>query len=128
MSRARDIMSDQPVALRSSATVADAVELLHSLDIRHAPVINTQHEVVGMVSDRDLSAQVRAAKATPITEVMSSEVIAVAAEAETTEIIALMLEHKVGALPVLDGERRLLGIVSYLDLLRELHAHESSEQ
>jgi CBS domain-containing membrane protein len=53
--------------------------------------------------------------------IMSGNVITIDEETETTTVIELMLEHKVGALPVLNAEGALVGIVSYIDVLRELY-------
>ena len=51
---------------------------------------------------------------------MTADVLSVDVETDVTEIIELMLEHKIGALPVTDGDGGLVGIVSYMDVLREL--------
>jgi len=54
---------------------------------------------------------------TPLSEVMNSEVVSVDSGEDVVAAIDLMIEYRVGALPVLDG-RELVGIVSYVDLLR----------
>ena len=52
---------------------------------------------------------------------MSTAVISVGPETEVGEIIGLLLEHKIGALPVVEpGTREVLGIISYVDVLRAL--------
>jgi acetoin utilization protein AcuB len=52
---------------------------------------------------------------------MSPDVIAVAPEAELGEVVDLLLEHRVGAVPVVRPETgELIGIVSYIDVLRVL--------
>jgi acetoin utilization protein AcuB len=53
-----------------------------------------------------------------VTNIMSSDVISVISESDTSDLIDLMLEHRLGAIPVVD-EERLVGVVSYVDLLRE---------
>lgn len=59
----------------------------------------------------------------PVAEIMSSNVTSIDPEAEVEEIIDLMLENKVGALPVLDDHSgELVGIVSYVDVLRALRS------
>ena len=87
-----------------------------------------------MVSDRDLrNARIpytiqdgeagagRNELDSPITSVMTSDVISVGPETEVPELIDLMLEYRVGALPVVEEETGdLLGIVSYVDVLRRL--------
>ena len=57
--------------------------------------------------------------ATPAGKVMNSDVVTIEPDAELVEAIDLMLEHKIGAIPVIEGgSRKLLGIVSYIDILR----------
>ena len=87
-----------------------------------------------MVSDRDLArvdiarllnvegaGALRDELATPIVRVMASQVIAVGPEADIGEVIELLIEHKIGALPVVREEtREVLGIISYVDVLRAL--------
>jgi CBS domain-containing protein len=52
---------------------------------------------------------------------MSSEVIAVGPEADIGEVIDLLIEHRIGAVPVVQEEtREVLGIISYVDVLRAL--------
>jgi CBS-domain-containing membrane protein len=50
---------------------------------------------------------------------MSADVVATEPDTEMSELIAMLLEHKVGALPViLPGTRQIVGIVSYIDVLQ----------
>jgi acetoin utilization protein AcuB len=56
--------------------------------------------------------------ATPVIEVMSSNVISVDPDTELSDVIGLMLEHKIGAVPVVSaGTAEIVGIVSYIDVL-----------
>jgi acetoin utilization protein AcuB len=88
--------------------------------------------LVGMVSDRDLASldvarllttegadALKRELGTPVVDIMSSDVIFVQAEADLGEVVELMLESKVGAIPVVrPGTREVVGIVSYIDVLR----------
>jgi CBS-domain-containing membrane protein len=138
MSRAIDIMTATPATLPITSTVADAVQVLHTLDVRHVPIVDARGAIAGMFSDRDLRAlsiprtvndawfgEFRIALETKLASVMSADVITIEEDTETTEIIELMLEHKVGALPVLDADGLLAGIVSYVDVLRALYSLET---
>jgi acetoin utilization protein AcuB len=59
--------------------------------------------------------------ATPVAAIMPSSVIAVEPETELREVIGLLLEHKMGALPVVHPDTRaVLGIISYIDVFRAL--------
>jgi acetoin utilization protein AcuB len=135
MPTAKDLMTKDPVTLRVTATVKDAVELLQSMEIRHLPVVNAPDELIGMVSDRDLRSlsiprtaderwlgELRTALQEKISSVMTADVLSVEEEADASEIIDMMLEYKVGAVPVTDADGTLVGIVSYIDVLRELAA------
>ena len=133
MPTSRDLMTKRPVTLRVTSTVKDALHILQSMEIRHLPVVNEDSELVGMVSDRDLRSiaiprsldhrwfgELRIALEERITSIMTADVLCVEEEADATEIIELMLEHKIGAVPVTDADGTLVGIVSYIDVLREL--------
>jgi acetoin utilization protein AcuB len=130
---ARDLMTPDPLTVTPQASIAEAWDLMRELAVRHVPVVE-DGVLVGMLSDRDLArvsiAQVlrvegadalREELKTPIVEVMSTDVISVEPETEVGEVIGLLLEHKIGALPVVEaGTREVLGIISYVDVLRAL--------
>lgn len=120
----QEIMSENPIAIEANQTVREAMNRLLSEDIRHLPVLDNGL-LVGMLSDRDvrsiasatLSGEVSDQLAAPVSDLMTSDPITVDPEADVGEVIDLMIEHKVGALPVV-AEDRLVGIVSYVDVLR----------
>jgi CBS domain-containing protein len=137
---ARDLMTPDPVTTTPEASVAEAWDLMRELEIRHVPVVQ-RGALVGMLSDRDLGhldmARMvakegaeghRQGLATPIVNVMSSDVICVEPETELSEVIELLLEHKIGALPVVRPDtREVVGIVSYIDVLRVLRDQIEAE-
>jgi CBS domain-containing protein/gamma-glutamylcysteine synthetase len=102
------------------------VELVANLmkwkKIRHVPVEDAEHRLIGIVSTSRLVALIAdritdlGAKPIPVSEVMTTDVVTVAPETPTIEAMAKMRERKVGSLPVVqDG--RLVGIVTESDLL-----------
>lgn len=120
MNTAGEIMTQDVTAIRETAPLIDAVQALQELDVRHLPVINEAHEVVGILSDRDLSGvgDRPRALALPVSRVMSADVLVVELETELDDIIDVLTEFRVGAVPVVDADRRLAGMVSYVDVLR----------
>lgn len=133
MKTAAELMTENPVTIRVDAKVRDAVRILETLDIRHLPVVDEEGEVVGMVSDRDVrglmlpytmggeyAGTIQAGLDASLASIMSSDVLSVEMEADEAEVVDLMLDHKIGAVPVVDVEGTLVGIVSYLDVLRQL--------
>jgi acetoin utilization protein AcuB len=89
--------------------------------IRHVPVIE-DGVLVGMLSDRDVlfaAAEGRIDRRGSVVGVMTSDVLAVEPDTELSEVISIMLEGQVGAVPVVRaGTRDVVGIVSYVDVLR----------
>jgi len=130
---ARDLMTPDPLTVTPQASIAEVWDLMREVDVRHVPVVQAG-ALVGMLSDRDLARvdmarllkaegaeALRKELATPIVRVMSSDVISVEPDTEVGDVIALLLDHKIGALPVVEaGTREVLGIISYVDVLRAL--------
>jgi acetoin utilization protein AcuB len=128
---AKDIMTENPVTATELMSVAEALGILYELDVRHLPVVRGR-ELAGIVSDRDLRAftqgreddaidAIENARSATIGTFMNTDPVRVDPETDVTEIVELMLMHRVGAIPVADLDTGdLLGIVSYVDLLRVL--------
>jgi acetoin utilization protein AcuB len=129
--RAGALMTTHPVTVTTKATIAETLALMRDLDIRHVPVVE-HGALVGMLSDRDLAyldvgaslteagaTRLRRELSTPVVKAMSSDVIYVEPETDVSEVVALLLEHKIGAVPVVHPDSRaVVGIVSYIDVLR----------
>ncbi|HXW54070.1 MAG TPA: CBS domain-containing protein [Myxococcota bacterium] len=128
-----DIMTRHPAHIGSDASVFAALNLLKELDVRHLPVVDAG-ELVGMISDRDLQSlspteldEANLANSTfdltirlkqRVANLMNPNVFFVNPESPVAEVIDLMLDHRVGAIPVVDLDNSLVGIVSYFDILR----------
>lgn len=128
---ASELMTVDPVIVNPTSSIEAAIELLQEMTIRHLPVVNESGELVGIVSDRDLRAllvpyfhpqEVRetalARAGSPVSTIMSSDVVCASLEDDISVVTDLVLEHRVGAVPIVDAERLLVGIISYIDLLR----------
>ena len=128
---AKDIMTENPVTSTELMSVAEALGLLYELDVRHLPVVRGG-ELVGIISDRDFSAftgaaeddvidAVESARSSTVGNFMNTSPVKVDPETNVRDVVELMLLHRVGAVPVADLDTGdLLGIVSYVDLLRVL--------
>ena len=131
---AAELMTEDPRVIQLDAPVYDAVEMLQTLEVRHLPVVNEAGELVGMLSDRDLRAlmlpssllgaeavgSILARAAAPVSTIMSSDAVTVDPEDDVRDVIDRMLEHNIGAVPVVDADHTLVGIISYVDVLRRL--------
>jgi CBS domain-containing protein len=130
---AADVMTENPRTIEATDTIAQAVDALQSLEVRHLPVVNEEGDLVGMLSDRDLGPLMRGSiegeeaermvvplSRTRVADVMTSGVVSVDVDADVGEIVETMLEQRIGAVPVVDGEGAVVGIISYVDVLREV--------
>ena len=123
-----DVMTKDPLTVTSSETIGQADELMNANKIRQLPVVEAK-ELVGIVTDRDIRsflsgsllenpvARERALN-TEVQEVMTTEPITLAADDELQEAVELLIEQKVGGIPVVDDAEGLVGIVTYVDVLR----------
>jgi acetoin utilization protein AcuB len=131
--KARDVMTEGPASVRSTASLREAIDVLQSLNVRHLPVVDRHGELVGILSDRDLRKyslsdswsevpvdSVANRLETPVSGFMSTAVFAVDPEADVRDVANLMIDQQIGAVPVIDPDGTLIGIVSYVDMLREL--------
>jgi CBS domain-containing protein len=132
-SRVEDVMTREVITVDVGATIAEALDLLQRQEIRHLPVIR-DGEVVGMLSDRDLRAlgigmavddaqleRLRAKLSGRVSDLMSGNLVSVGPQDDLRDVVERMLDAKVGAVPVIDDDTEdLVGIVSYVDLLRLL--------
>jgi CBS-domain-containing membrane protein len=124
-------MSDEVFSVRDDQSVMEAVELMAACRIRHIPVVDEKGRVVGILSDRDVRSALgdpleaaqswpRAATQIPVSMAMTQDPIVVRTDAPLGVAVAQLLNRGVGALPVIDGEGRLAGMLSYLDVIRAL--------
>lgn len=128
----QEIMTGNPEYAEVSDPVRTVFLKLVEIDVRHLPIVD-EGELVGMISDRDLrgfilpmaseletvnTADARFERA--ISDLMQGDVISVSPSTEVGEVIDLMIDQRVGAIPVVDPVNgTLMGIVSYVDVIRE---------
>ena len=126
----RELMTGGLITVRPETSVQQARDLLAKERIRHLPVTGPGGVLAGIVTDRDirlnlpsratsLSAQEISHLLSRLTvgEIMTRSVVTIGPDRPVREGAQLMLDHKIGALPVLD-DGRLIGIITETDLVR----------
>jgi acetoin utilization protein AcuB len=123
-----DVMTKEPLTIAPGETIGQADELMSENNIRQIPVVNGR-DLVGIVTDRDIrsflsssllgdpEARERALRAT-VRDVMTTAPIFVSPNDDLEEAVELLIEEKIGGIPVVDEAKGLVGIVTYIDLLR----------
>lgn len=123
-----DVMTANPLTVKATESIGTADELMAENSIRQIPVV-ADGELVGIVTDRDIRAFLsdalvasperhEKAMRTPVRDIMTTEPLCVAPDDDLEEAIELLIEQKFGAIPVVDDAEGLVGIVSYVDVLR----------
>jgi CBS domain-containing protein len=105
-----------------TASVFDAVKLMAEKSIG-ALVVMDGEAIVGLVTERDYARKIvlmaRSSKETPVRDIMTSSVMCVRPERTSEECMALMTEHRVRHLPVMDNGK-LIGLISIGDLVKDV--------
>ena len=120
--RIQDIMSATAITISADADYSAAFEIMEEKDLHHVPVVNAAEEVVGLVTRRDLQLAARCFKEAPaeVSEVMHSPVLTISSKADLREAVDLMMEKRIGCLPVTNDGKHLVGMITETDLFRAL--------
>jgi len=127
--KARDLMTATPITTGPDTPVLEARQLMLGKRIRHL-LITDGPKLVGIVTDRDIRLNLPSPATSlsvwevnyllarlTVASVMTKALVTVSPDRDSRDVAVLMLDHKIGALPVVDGGR-LVGIITETDLLR----------
>jgi IMP dehydrogenase len=115
--RAESVMIHEPITILKNGTVNDALNLMKEYKIGGIPVVDQETNLIGIVTNRDLRFQQDMDRA--IEEVMTSENIITAPRNTTLAEAAEILQvHKIEKLPVVDGDNKLIGLITYKDITK----------
>ena len=117
--KVNEIITHDPEVIRPETALIEAAQKMKSLDIGMLPVCDGDR-LVGVITDRDITvrgvAQGYDPKTARVQEVMTPEVIYCFEDEDVKDVAKKMEEKQVRRLPVLNREKRLVGIVSLGDL------------
>jgi IMP dehydrogenase len=106
-----------PVTLSKDALVKDALQLMKENKIGGIPVIDEQRTLVGIVTNRDLRFEKQMSR--PIQEVMTSKNIVTTQDGTDLSVAEEILkENKIEKLPVVDSNNKLIGLITYRDIIK----------
>ncbi len=141
----RQIMTETVVTIHPEELVADAAQLLEEFDLRRLPVIDDDGLLVGIVTDTDILEVEAAGSALrsyepqaeaewlAVADIMTRDVVTIDVDATVGALATLLIEHKVGGVPVVAGgeqharRKRLVGIVTETDIFRMIAAAWQAE-
>jgi acetoin utilization protein AcuB len=139
--RVEDIMTTKVFTVEQHDLIDRVFFLIHYEKVRHLPVVE-KGKVIGIVSDRDLYKVLGPKNNSNVIEgrtelhvvqkkvqnIMHRGVITIAPDAYVSEAASSMANNRIGALPVVDKDNKLLGILSATDILRVFSKIEKASE
>lgn len=128
--KAGTLGSRSPVTAAPEDRLLDAAGRMQSKGVRHLPVVDGTLKVVGILSDRDIRAAIGDPMsayepgardrfdALRVRDYMSQDPITVHESDSLAFVSRLFVDHRLSAAPLVDADDKLVGVISYLDILR----------
>ena len=116
--KVREAMTQDVTVANPRQTICDAAKLMAAADVGALPV-GENDRLVGVITDRDIAIRAVARNlppTTPIGDVMSKEVLYCYEDEDIEHVAENMGEQQIRRLPVLDRDKRLVGIISLGDV------------
>ncbi|MBI9033864.1 MAG: IMP dehydrogenase [Bacteroidales bacterium] len=115
--RSQNGMIIDPITIGADALVEDALSLMKEYKIGGIPVVKDGDTLVGIVTNRDLRFERNHGR--PISEVMTTENLVTTTEfADFEKVADILQENKIEKLPVVDKNEKLIGLITYKDLIK----------
>jgi CBS domain-containing protein len=137
--QAKDVMTTEVLTVQKFDSVLAVADILASRNISGLPVVDKQEKVIGIITQADILSVVGVRKDNTfkdllkhmlgepfperrigdiVGDVMTPAVLTASPETNIAEIVRLMDEKKIRRLPVVDGKKKLVGIISRADILK----------
>lgn len=134
-------MSSPALTITADTPFQDALKLMHERKIRRLPVVDRNGKLLGIVSERDLL-HAAPSPATSLSvwelnyllwkltvkDLMATKVLTVTPDALLQEAATIMLEKKIGGLPVVDPDQHVVGVITETDIFKALVDMLETEQ
>lgn len=137
----KDQMTTPAFTLTPETPFLDALKLMRERKIRRIPIVNEEGKLLGIVSERDLlHAEPSPATSLSVWEmnyllwklklgdVMTKPVITVTPKTALQDAASLMIKYKIGGLPVVDDEEKVIGVITETDIFKAFVALLNTEQ
>ncbi|HEY7166212.1 MAG TPA: CBS domain-containing protein [Candidatus Binatia bacterium] len=122
-----DIMTKTPITVTLGDTIGQADEIMAENRIRQLPVVRGR-ELLGIITDRDIRSFLSGSSSelatrervlnTSVGDIMTTDPITLAPDDDLEDAVELLIEEKIGGIPVVDDTEGLIGIITYVDALR----------
>jgi CBS domain-containing protein len=128
----QDIMTEQPVCCTPDQTAQHAAQLMKEQSVGSLPVCEDGNRLAGIVTDRDITLKVvaegRDPRNTPIRDVMTTEVFTCGPQDSLEDALQTMRKQQVRRIPIVDQDRRVVGIIAQADIATRLRAPDKTAE
>jgi len=134
MKKCNEVMTKNPIYCLPYDSVADAAELMKTVDIGSILVVDNEQtqKLVGIVTDRDLAVKIMAngldARNTTVEAVMTHDVITCRADDDLQVALDAMATHQLRRIPIVDGNHTVVGIIAQADVATRVDQPEKTAE
>lgn len=114
--RAESGMIVDPITVNANSSAGEALDIMHNYHIGGIPVVDESGVLVGIITNRDLRFRQDLNKS--VTEIMTRNVITTTEFENFDQAAEILQKHRIEKLPVIDKNRKLIGLITYKDILK----------
>ena len=115
-----EVMTPSPTCCNPRHTAVEAAELMQREDVGLVPVVDDDRKLLGVLTDRDIIVKVvadgRDPRSTAVSEVMTTDLVTCLSQETVETVMELMATRQVRRIPIVDGDGKVVGIVSQADV------------
>ncbi|SRR5579884_168560 len=132
MTKCKDVMTKELTCCEPEDSAAKAAQAMKAQDIGSVPIVDSlqSKKLVGVVTDRDLAIKIvaegRDPKSTKLKDVMTREVVTCGPDDDVEKALDAMARHQIRRIPVVDSDKRVIGIIAQADIATRLHEDEKT--
>ncbi|MBB6646119.1 IMP dehydrogenase [Halobellus ruber] len=119
------IRRDDVVTASPTQTVREVDAMMEREGVSGAPVVDDDDTVLGIISGTDIRPYLEVGESDQVREAMTDEVITAPREVDARAALELMYDHKIERVPIVDGDERLVGLVTMQGILQR-REHENA--
>ena len=118
----KDVMNSEPYLLHEEESILSASKFMKQERIRNLPVVDKNKILVGLITLREIIETVfKNPDKILVRDAMIKIIATVSSETPLKDAIEVMLTNKYGCLPVIDNDKKLIGMLTEADLLKTLY-------
>ena len=116
----KTVMSHDVITLGPENTISDAAKTLTEKGFDHLPIVNDHGKILGIITSWDITKALANGKLDQIKEIMTRKVVTTQADNTIESVLKKLEVYKISALPVVDKDNKVIGILSTDDISKYL--------